>query len=47
MQHAMPEWPLSATCLGILVQNDFIGVYYISLVNRNMDELTVMCECYQ
>ena len=24
--HGMPEWPLSATCLGILVQEDFICI---------------------
>ena len=24
--HGMPEWPLSATCLRILVQKDFIGI---------------------
>ena len=24
--HGMPEWPLSATCLDILVQKDFIGI---------------------
>ena len=24
--HGMPEWPLSAICLGILDQNDFIGI---------------------
>ena len=26
LTHGMPKWPLSATCLGILVQKDFIGV---------------------
>ena len=24
--HGMPEWPFSATCLGILVKEDFIGI---------------------
>ena len=24
--YGIPEWPLSVTCLGILVQNDFIGI---------------------
>ena len=40
----MPEWPLSATYFGILVQKDFMGVKYISILeNRNMEELTVIC----
>ena len=26
LTHGMPEWPLSATCLGILVQKDYIGI---------------------
>ena len=44
----MPEWPLSATFLGILVQTDFIGVYYISILeNCYMDELTVIYAFYE
>ena len=27
-KHGMPEWPLSATCIVILVQNDCIGIPY-------------------